>query len=63
MLVSFIVRLRAEDLHTGAIAGEVHVVATGEQAIVRSLEDLIAVFARGANSSCVVRRSDVGEKA
>ena len=63
MLVSFLVRLSAEDLHTGAIAGEVHNVATGEHTIVRSFEDLIAVFTRGADSPGVVRRSDVGENA
>ena len=50
MLVSFIVRLRTEDLDVGSIAGEVHNVATGERAIVSNFEDLIAVFRRGAES-------------
>jgi hypothetical protein len=49
MLISFVVRLFAEDLHAGSITGEVHNVATGEQAIVRNFEDLLAAFTSGAD--------------
>jgi hypothetical protein len=58
MLVSFVVRLVVEDLRSGAITGEVHNVASGEQAIVRSVEDLIAAFTRGAQAVRATLRSE-----
>jgi hypothetical protein len=49
MLISFVVRLVREDLNAGSVAGEVHNVATGDAAVVRSVDDLIAAFVRGAS--------------
>ncbi|MEY2457081.1 MAG: hypothetical protein QOJ67_3788 [Acidimicrobiaceae bacterium] len=61
MLVSFVVRLVVDDLQSGAIAGEVHNVATGERAVVRSFEDLLAMFARGTERPCTSPRTDLGD--
>jgi uncharacterized membrane protein len=61
MLVSFVVRLVVDDLHAGAIAGEVHNVVTGEQAIVRSFDELIEVFAHGADAFRSTPHADLGE--
>jgi hypothetical protein len=62
MLVSFVVRLAIDDLTVGSVVGEVHNVSTGEQALVRSFEELLTVFADGAKSVRALQPTDLGEK-
>ena len=62
MLVSFVVRLAVDDLTVGSVVGEVHNVLTGEQALVRSFEELLSAFAEGAKSVLALQRTDPGEK-
>jgi hypothetical protein len=46
MTISVVLRLAEQALATGRLAGEAHLVASGETAEIRSAEELVA-FARG----------------
>jgi hypothetical protein len=51
VLVSFVLRLRAEELAQGDLVGEVEDVRTGERHVLRSESDLIGICRRASASS------------
>jgi hypothetical protein len=44
VIVSFVLRLVAEGLEHGVVAGEVHVVGSGERVVVRDQAELLSVL-------------------
>jgi hypothetical protein len=51
MTVSVVLRLTPAALEAGRLAGEVEVVATGERAVVKDAEDLLAFLRRSRPES------------
>ena len=62
MLVSCVLRVLAEVLPEGRIAGEVQLVATGERFAIRDTEELLALLERAAATTTTATDTSFPER-
>ncbi|MDA8400681.1 MAG: hypothetical protein M0008_11685 [Actinomycetota bacterium] len=64
MLISYVLRLRADELALGHVVGEVEAVASGQRFVVRSMEQMMAFLmetCQGESASVLAVQPTYGE--